>query len=128
MAKRRILVVDDEESIRTLYESALSTQGYEVIAAESGEQALELLETESIAVMFLDLNLPGMSGIKLCREILEKNPTAICIAVTGYASDFELADCKEAGFEDYFKKPMPLGELFDAAKAAFDKIDRWEKS
>ncbi len=128
MSKRRILVVDDEKSIRSLYKSALVTQGYEVYAAESGEEALELLKTEPINVMFLDLNLPGMSGIQLCRKIMQKSPTAICIAVTGYASDFELADCKEAGFEDYFKKPMPLGELFNASKAAFDKIDRWEKS
>ncbi|MCK5542320.1 MAG: response regulator [Desulfobacterales bacterium] len=128
MAKRRILVVDDEESIRTLYQSALVTQGYEVSAAESGEKALEILETKLITIMFLDLNLPGMSGIQLCKKIMQKIPTAICIAVTGYASDFELADCKEAGFEDYFKKPMPLKELFNAAKAAFDKIDRWEKS
>ncbi len=128
MAGRKILIVDDEPDLRTIFQSALSQKGYEVITASSGEQALKILEQQSILVMFLDLNLPGMNGIELCKKIMETTPIAIAFAVTGYASRYQLADCKKAGFEDYFSKPVSLKQIFKAAEHAFDKIDRWQKS
>jgi DNA-binding response OmpR family regulator len=77
--------------------------------------------------MFLDLNLPGMNGMDLCRRIKKDKPMAIVFAVTGYASLFELVDCREAGFDDYFKKPVDMKSLVKAANDAFERIDRWKK-
>jgi len=121
MKNKKILVVDDEESIRKLFQAALTHKGYTVFCAESGEHALEILDKEIIPVMFLDLSLPGMSGIELCRKIIKKAPETIAFAVTGYASSYKFADCKKAGFEGYFSKPIPLTTLFNAAKDAFLK-------
>lgn len=126
MTNRKVLVVDDEQAARKLYKSAFEKKGYEVFTAETGEQALEIIEDETIYVMFLDLVLPGMDGVELCRRIMKRAPISILIAVTGYSSHFELADCKAAGFEDYFKKPVPLEKLFETVEAAFEKIDRWK--
>ena len=126
MTSRKILVVDDEQSARNLYKSAFEKNGYEVFTAETGEEALEIVENETIYVMFLDLVLPGMDGEELCRRILKKAPVSILFAVTGYSSHFELADCKAAGFEDYFRKPVPLEKMFEAVEAAFETIDRWK--
>ena len=120
--EKKILVVDDEETIRKLFKVALTQKGYTVFCAESGEQALKTLDKESIPVMFLDLNLPGMSGIDLCKKILKKTPKTIAYAVTGYVSNYKSSDCKKAGFEDYFSKPIHLQTLFDAAQNAFDNI------
>jgi len=78
-------------------------------------------------VFFLDLNLPGMDGVALCRQIRKGWPMTICFAVTGYSSLFELSDCLEAGFEDYFTKPASLSDLLAAAEHAFKKIARWKK-
>ena len=128
MAARKILVVDDEEAARKLYKAAFEKKGYEVFTAETGEEALEIVENETIYVMFLDLVLPGMDGVELCRRILKRAPISILFAVTGYSSHFELADCKAAGFEDYFKKPVPLETLFATVEAAFEKIDRWKNT
>ncbi|MEA3360120.1 MAG: response regulator [Thermodesulfobacteriota bacterium] len=127
MGERKILIVDDEKQIREMFEQAFSRAGYEVQTAETAEQALEIVRETPYWVFFLDLNLPGMNGIELCRQIRYNYPMAISIAVTGYASLFELSDCREAGFEDYFTKPVNLSDLLEAAEHAFKKLERWGK-
>jgi CheY-like chemotaxis protein len=78
-------------------------------------------------VFFLDLNLPGMNGIDLCRLIRKDNPLTIAYAITGYANTFEVFDYREAGFEDYFTKPVELKKLIEAAERAFQKLGRWKR-
>jgi len=124
---KKILIVDDEKAIISLLKQAFSRAGFEVYPAESAEEALKVLEQEEIYIMFLDLNLPGMNGIELCRRIKKDKPMAIVFAVTGYASLFELADCREAGFEDYFKKPADIKTLVKVANDAFERLERWKR-
>jgi len=124
---QKILVVDDEKAIVNLLTQAFSRAGYDVRSAESAESALTILETENIHVMFFDLNLPQMNGVELCKAVKKNMPMSVIYAITGYASLFELADCREAGFEDYFKKPVNISTLLGNAASAFEKIDRWKK-
>ena len=126
MDDKRILVVDDEEMIRDIYRQAFGGAGYQVTTAESAEEALEAMKASPYLVLFLDLNLPGMNGVELCRRIRADWPMAIPYAVTGYARLFELHACREAGFEDYFIKPAELSDLLDAAQHAFKKLARWK--
>ena len=70
MSENMILVVDDDESIRDIFEIAFSKSGYSVRCAESAEKALEILKDNKFQVMFLDINLPGMNGVELCRNCL----------------------------------------------------------
>jgi CheY-like chemotaxis protein len=126
MVERKLLVVDDEKQICELYATVFSNAGYTVTTAGSAEEALEILKKERYWVMFLDLNLPGMNGIDLCRKIRQAYAMVIAYAVTGYTSLFELNECREAGFEDYFTKPVDLADLREAADIAFKKIDRWK--
>ena len=121
-----ILVVDDEKMIRDMLEKAMSRHGYTVVSAESAEEALDILNDQKILVMFLDLKLPGINGLELCLQIRNSIPMAIAYAITGYASRFELKDCRKAGFEDYFTKPVDLKTLFKAAEDAFEKLNRWQ--
>ncbi len=123
---RTILIVDDETEIRNIFEQAFSQKGYVVRSSESAEGALEILKQENINVIFLDLNLPKMNGIELCKKIKKMNPIAIICAVTGYASIFEVVACRDAGFDDYFTKPVDLERLLKAGQDAFEKIDRWK--
>ncbi len=126
MSEKTILVVDDETTILSMFELAFTKQGYRIKTAASAEDALDILKTEEIHVMFLDLNLPAMNGIDLCRAIKKQMPMSILYALTGYASLFELSDCRDAGFDDYFKKPVSMADLLDAARTAFEKISRWK--
>ena len=127
MVQNKILIVDDEKAIRDMFEMMFTKAGYDVQSAESAEAALELLKNENIYVMFLDLKMPGMNGVELCKRIRKDIPLAIIHAVTGYASLFELSDCRGAGFDDYFYKPVNISVLLKAAQDAFAKLDRWKK-
>jgi DNA-binding response OmpR family regulator len=125
--KRRILVVDDEEGIRNVLEKAFTRADYDVKCVEDAEQALEVLGKEIYPVMFLDLQLPGMNGIELCQTIRKEHPTGILIAMTGYASVFQIVEARDAGFDDYFLKPFQVNDLLQAAEDSFLKLDRWRK-
>ena len=128
MKERKILIVDDDTQILGMLEKAFSGKGYSVVTASSGEEAKKIFEKEKPRVAFLDLNMPGMNGIELCRWIKSEQPITIIHALTGYGKIFELFDCREAGFEDYFLKPVDLSLLFGVAEEAFKKIDRWFKN
>ena len=125
--KKHILLVDDELAVLKMMTKAFTRAGYEVETAESAEEAMELIKTYKYMVFFLDLNLPGMNGIDLCRRIRKDNPLTILYAVTGFATTFEVFDCRQAGFEDYFTKPVELKKLLEAAEQAFQKLARWKR-
>lgn len=126
MNNKQIMIVDDEEGIRDIFQKALSQAGYNVLLAESAEKSIDILRKESIMVVFLDLNLPEMNGVDLCKKIHMDNPIAIIHAVTGYADLFSLLECRKAGFDDFFTKPISLKTIIKAAEDAFEKLERWE--
>ena len=125
--KRKILVVDDEASVRDLLNDAFRDAGYDVFLAEGAEHALEILNKEDIKVIFLDLKLFGMNGIELCRQIKKDSPTSIIHAITGWAALYDIDECREAGFDDFFTKPVQIEMLIKALEDAFEKLDRWRK-
>ncbi len=125
--KGKILIVDDEASVRELFSGVFAEEDYEVIAAEDGNQALDILKTDNIDVIFLDLKLFGMNGIDLCRQIRETKPVSMIFAITGWAPLFEIEECREAGFDDYFEKPLDMDILLDIVADAFKKLDRWKR-
>ncbi len=124
---KKVLVVDDEDMIRNLLEETLTEVGFSVYTASTGEEALKLLVKENIEIIFLDLMLPGMDGINLCKLLKKNKPTSCIHAITGYKSTFDLITCLEAGFDDYFPKPFDLSVITKAAQDAVDKIERWKK-
>lgn len=125
--KGKILIVDDEASVRELFSGVFAEDNYEVIAAENGNQALDILKRDNIDVIFLDLKLFGMNGIDLCRQIRETKPVSMIFAITGWAPLFEIEECREAGFDDYFEKPLDMDILLDVVADAFKKLDRWKR-
>lgn len=125
MSEKKLLIVDDEPDIRNVFGRVFSSAGYSVRSAPGGREALEILESEPIHVMFFDLNMPEMDGLELCRRVRKDIPMAMIHAVTGYASLFQLEDCRTAGFDDYLTKPVEIQVLVSAAEAAFEKLDRW---
>jgi len=127
MNRKPILVVDDDSCIRFAYKKLFTSAGYDVQTAESAEQALLIMRTTPASVLFLDLALPGMNGLELCQAVRKSWPWSINIAVTGFASIFELVACREAGFEDYFIKPAEPKELLAAAEHAFKKQEHWKQ-
>jgi DNA-binding response OmpR family regulator len=122
---KKILVVDDEAMILEMMKTVFDNAGYEVFTAENAQTALKVLGPENIMVMFLDLSLPGMNGIELCKKIRKENQIAVIFAFTGYSNLFGLLECRAAGFDDFFEKPSDIKILLKAVQDAFEKLARW---
>jgi DNA-binding response OmpR family regulator len=122
--KKKILIVDDEDTIRELLEMAFCKAGYCVRLATSAEEALEVLQNEYIPVIFLDLGLKKMNGFELCGIIRKDNPSAFIYALSGNADLFRPPENRGAGFDDYFSKPVSLKALYKVAEDSFEKIQR----
>jgi CheY-like chemotaxis protein len=123
--KPQILVVDDEEAIRSLFKSLFPEDVYDVHAVEDGREALLLLNNADINVIFLDLKLFGMDGITLCRQIRQTNPIAMIHAMTGWSVLYDLEECRSAGFDDYFVKPLDIDLIVSTVAESFKRLDRW---
>lgn len=114
---RSILIVDDEPQIRRVLKTSLSSQGARVLAAESGEQALELLRQETVDVVLLDLNMPGMGGLEACRAMRAAwNMPIIVLSVRDSGPD--KVEALDAGADDYVTKPFSFEELMARIRAA----------
>jgi two-component system, OmpR family, KDP operon response regulator KdpE len=110
MRNAMILVVDDEPQIRRVLRVSLSTQGYIVDDAGSGEEALDRLRSLHPDVILLDVTMPGMSGVETCRLIRETSDAGI-IMVTVRMSEEDKVAALDAGADDFVTKPFRMPEL-----------------
>jgi len=104
--KARLLIVDDEEICLFTLESNLLSQGYEVICATNGREALSLLEKQSMDLVITDLAMPGMDGIELMRAVKEQYPTLPFIVLTAQGSIESAVNAIKQGALDYLEKPF----------------------
>ena len=109
--KPRILVVDDEPSMRDMLRIVLRRDGYDVILAENGQQALERLRTESIDLLLSDIRMPDLSGVEVLRAAKELNRDIVAFMMTAYASTDTAVEAMRLGAVDYFTKPFSMDEL-----------------
>jgi two-component system, OmpR family, KDP operon response regulator KdpE len=112
-----VLIVDDEPQIRRVLRTTLSSQGYTVVEARSGEEALERIRTERADLILLDVNLPEMSGLDTCREIRRTMDVPI-IMLTVRNSERDKVQALDAGADDYVVKPFGAEELMARIRAA----------
>ena len=112
----RLLLVDDDERIRLALGLALEDEGYEVVEAASGEAALELLATAAVDVVLLDLMLPGVDGLEVCRGLREQGDLPIII-VSARTDTADVVAGLEAGADDYVTKPLVARELAARVRA-----------
>lgn len=117
MNSATILIVDDEPQIRRVLRTTLSSQGYTVVEARTGEEALEKIRAERIDLVLLDVNLPGMSGLDTCREIRHSMDIPI-IMLTVRNSERDKVQALDAGADDYVVKPFGAEELMARIRAA----------
>ena len=109
--KAHILIVDDELHIRTSLKELLSRDGYEVVAVESGEAALERIVEEKFDLALVDLKLGKMGGMDVLAEIRQRSPDTITIVLTGHASLETAVETLRKGAHDYLFKPAKPAEL-----------------
>jgi len=117
MSSARILVTDDDPQIRRVLRSALVTQGYQVVAARNGEEALERMRDEKLDLIILDMNMPGMGGLETCRLIRSTSDIAL-IMLTVRDAESDKVEALDAGADDYITKPFSSPELLARIRAA----------
>jgi two-component system KDP operon response regulator KdpE len=112
----RILVVDDEQEIRRAVTRALSARGFEVEAAEDGERALSIAERFGPDLIVLDLNMPGLDGMTVCRRIRSWSQVPIII-LSVREDETDKVEALELGADDYLTKPFGTNELLARVRA-----------
>jgi DNA-binding response OmpR family regulator len=117
----RILIVDDEPALADAVGYALRAEGFETDAVEDGEDALNAALNGSYDLVLLDLNLPGLSGVEVCRRLRAESSVPI-IMLTARDSELDLVLGLEVGADDYVTKPFSMAELVGRVRAT---MRRW---
>lgn len=118
-----VLVVDDDEIMRSALKRILDSEGYNVILAEDGLQLSKVLETTKLDMVLLDVNLPWVDGFELCR-LIKSHPTlndVPLILVSGRKSADDVERGIESGADDYVTKPFEIDYMLNVIKKHFDK-------
>lgn len=109
--KSRILVVDDEESIREFLEIMLKKEGYEVTTAEDGARAKEILTKKSFDMVISDMQMPNVTGIELLRHVRESYPDLVFMMITAFGTTETAVEAMKLGAYDYLTKPFKIDEV-----------------
>ena len=121
MSKPVILIVDDEEGIRESLSGILEDEGYDILTADSGEEAVRILRETSPDLIFLDIWLTGMDGIKTLQEIKAMKPEVPVIMISGHGSIELAVKATQTGAYDFLEKPLSLERVLLVSKRAIEK-------
>ena len=116
-----VLFVDDETALRTLMAERLKERGFEVVEAESGEQALELLDQFAFDIIITDLRMPGIDGGRVIEAAVGRYPGIIAIVITGYGTVKDAVDAIKRGASDFIAKPFQFDEFMHVLQKALEQ-------
>jgi DNA-binding response OmpR family regulator len=119
-----VLVVEDEAPLAEVIGKVLNEEGYEVLVASSGEEGLEVALGKQLLAVILDLGLPGMDGMQVCREMRAHGLTVPVIMLTARDTVPDRVRGLDAGADDYLVKPFALEELLARLRAQMRREDR----
>ncbi|MBX7055769.1 MAG: sigma-54 dependent transcriptional regulator [Pyrinomonadaceae bacterium] len=122
MARKSILVVDDEKNQREILETILSGEGYDVTTASSGEAAMKFVETRRFDLVLTDLQMTGMSGLDLLRELTNFDKSIIVILLTAHGTVDSAVDALRLGAFEYLQKPYDSEKLLETVSRALKKL------
>src|ERR1700683_4730006 len=118
ISQGKVLIVDDEPSIRRAIRTTFGTLGFHIAEAVTGEQALPLLGAGNFDAVLWDVTMPGMGGLEACREIRRQFPRMAVLMLTVRDNEDDKVEALDAGADDYVTKPFPIRELVARVRAA----------
>ena len=120
--RRKILVIDDSTTQCKVIKKLFESHGYSVVALDSPEEALYLLEWKDFDVIITDLRMPWMNGAELCRRARASRSETLIYALSGYIHEFDRNELLGAGFDGIFSKPIRIDLLRDAIEEDLRKL------
>jgi DNA-binding NtrC family response regulator len=117
-----LLFVDDEPALRTLMAERLTERGFEVVQADSGEKALELLDQFAFDILITDLRMPGVDGMRVIEAARERYPGIVAIVISGYGTLKDAVDATKRGASDFIAKPFQFDELLQKVQKALEEL------
>ena len=117
-----ILIVDDEMMMRNLLKKILRRDGFKVILAEDGEDALRILGNSKVDLIICDMKMPNMSGLELLRIVKDKYPRIGMIMITAYGDAYSVTDALLLGADEYITKPFKGHEISLVVERAYWRI------
>src|SRR5512136_2780316 len=120
--KERILVVDDEGNARQALKDILTEEGYDLVEAADGEEALLLMQSFAPAAVLADVRMPHMDGITLLKRAREQGSDAVFVMMTAYASVEAAVEAMRAGAENYLVKPLDFNAVQVVLAKALEKL------
>jgi DNA-binding NtrC family response regulator len=120
-ANPHLLFIDDEATLRGLMAERLSERGFEVVEADSGERALELLDQFAFDVVITDLRLPGIDGSRVIEAARDRYPGIVAIVITGFGTVKDAVDAIKRGASDFIAKPFQFDELIHVLQKALEQ-------
>ncbi len=123
MNEKKLLLVDDDESYLNIVKKILTKMEYAAEVAAGTKEALKILEKEKYPLIITDLDMPGLDGVELCKQIKENDSKSIVYALSGYITEYDTENLEKSGFDGYLSKPAKIEVLKQAIEGAFDKIE-----
>jgi len=117
----KILIIDDERSIRNSFGDILEEEGYQVEKAEDGTQGLELAQKEHFDIIFCDIKMPGIDGVEVLETLTSEGCEAAIIMISGHGDITTAVDCIKKGAYDFIEKPLDLNRILITIKNAADR-------
>ena len=118
----KILIIDDERSIRNSLKEILDDEGYDVEVAENGQQGVEMVEKEKYDVIFCDIKMPVMDGVETLAKLTAMGIDSAVVMISGHADVSTAVDCIKKGAFDFIEKPLDLNRILITIKNAKDKV------
>ncbi len=128
MAKKNVLLVDDEKCIHDIFAEYFDNKVYKLISVFNGNEALKKVEQEKFDIVLLDINMPGINGLETLKELKKIDSQLIVIIITGYGTADTAIDAMKCGCYDYVTKPFRLAEIKNVIEAALTDKDYNKKN
>ena len=118
----KILVIDDERSIRNSLKEILADEGYDVDVAEDGVQGCAMVEKEKYNIIFCDIKMPGMDGMEVLDKLVDMGVDSAIVMISGHGDFSTVVECMKKGASDYIPKPLDLNRILITIKNATERV------
>ena len=124
MTQVTVLVAEDDKLIRTIFAEIVKGEGFDVVEADDGQEAFDLVTSRKIDMIISDMKMPEMSGFDLLVAVKKTHPEIPVTVITGFNSEYREAEALAAGADAYITKPFKVADVAETLRRMYEKVQR----